>query len=278
MNDAEISKVLAALYGMHEGVVLKVIEGASALRGVVLHTPAPAPMPLPQSAPVHAATMPAPRVRQMPSVSRPHTPKNAHAQTYQTILEFIAHGRPVGGSDIQKLIGASLQDTWNRIATICKKRWAVRAERGRIRITAEGLKAIGKTPAPPRVDPPPTTEPMPALPAPATAKRGPKHPADAPFITDHARQRYAEHHDDNSLAVMIDAWNRGIDMDAGTVAAMTNEAKRLKGSLFRLASDRRGIFVATKREDRSFVVVTYLRLTEKHQEWCREQWPVEAIQ
>ncbi len=97
-----------------------------------------------------------------------------------------------------------------------------------------------------------------------------------PVVTKHALERWQEHHPATGADAVANSFHFATEIDRGVAAAVTNQARRSRGpNRFYVTSDRRGMFVAIMNTGaKRPVLVTYLRLTEKHVEWFLEHYPI----
>jgi hypothetical protein len=93
-------------------------------------------------------------------------------------------------------------------------------------------------------------------------------------VSHHAQERFQQHHPDASSWDEIKTHVRyGQPIEGEVVAAALCWKQARAGSLYVLSPDRQGIFVIADNADGSRVLVTYLRLGLRHQEWAKNGWP-----
>jgi hypothetical protein len=99
-----------------------------------------------------------------------------------------------------------------------------------------------------------------------------------PRVTHHARERWAEHHDDTSAEAVAAAWTHGLVLDNGVVSALTGAPRRADepNNEYRMSPDYRGILVGVR--DLKFMQIrTYLRMRPEQEAWLRSQYPEAAV-
>ena len=97
----------------------------------------------------------------------------------------------------------------------------------------------------------------------------------AHFITEHALDRFREHH---PQATMDDLWDHlryGTAADPSAVKTLLQRTYNPEGDKYVLSPDRRGIFALgpDKYHGADYVVKTYMRLSPWHRELVLAWWP-----
>jgi hypothetical protein len=299
MTTDDIARVLAALHDITPEKVRAVIEGAEKLRGLGVRIEPTKDAPI---APEPVKAPEPPPASQSPSNGRT-MPNGASA----AVFRYLQSGETSHLKTIALSAGLTYEQASNALTGLCRSGRAERVQVGFYRLGQNAEPPLSAPGHPPKSaaavelgkasaasKPESIRSEITKMGAAARWAKAPKLPSEhppipppidsrkraipaAPFITKHIRERWAEHHDDVSNEAILTSYSRGIELDVGIVAQVTNVARRGAGdSTYRLSPDRRGIFVVGNNLG-SQTLVTYLRLTEKHVEWFLEHYPIAGV-
>ena len=93
-------------------------------------------------------------------------------------------------------------------------------------------------------------------------------------VSHHALEKFQEHHPEAGSWDEVRTHVRyGVTIESELVTVALCRKTAREGSTYVLSPDRRGIFVIADKGNGSYVLVTYLRLGIRHQEWAKNSWP-----